>query len=604
MVQRRKLAACLCLVLYVFSMSLFVVEALADNDYTTNTTFWHWLAGGTNRTIGNFLQSHIGTGNLLGYFPATGVCARSSDNKHHAESVTGVSDDGYCMCVCEACGDEFKSSTLAQDVYEDCVSELPAQGLNSDGSLIWHPTFSDLDKIIFYQRNGNGKTYNIELTSSDAFTLDNSGFISASPRDSNSLSLILSKQSDYYYYYSGTYDINIPVPGTYTSVVDTALIGYTSDSSGDVAFSSKHGETSKTCYSQVMTFTCGNNKELGLSRTTDFYGIFFLPYFRIVPDDPFSDISSSDGMYSKTTRPTAISGAYGTIDGNGNIQRIESSSIVNEDDHTVYNPVTNTTHGITDWTYDYDNRSYDITADDGSNLKVTYGNDNVTIVEDGASYNVYYITESSGGNGGGGADHAHSYSSVVTTQPTCTLPGVKTYTCTCGDSYTENIPAKGHSWAVKTQVFTEYGDDGEVIQQGYTIFRCSACGEEYRNDSGSLPPGGSSASGGSGDDTGTIWGKLGQLFGTIALAPLRLIEAALSVVLDGLISLAQVITDGLTSIVEMILGWFDVIPGLFGGFSSFLGAVFSFLPEEMVMLLEFGLAAVIFAGILRAVLGR
>lgn len=47
----------------------------------------------------------------------------------------------------------------------------------------------------------------------------------------------------------------------------------------------------------------------------------------------------------------------------------------------------------------------------------------------------------------GGTFHTHSYTSRVTTAATCTTDGVKTFTCTCGASYTENIPATGHSYA-------------------------------------------------------------------------------------------------------------------------------------------------------------
>ncbi len=47
-----------------------------------------------------------------------------------------------------------------------------------------------------------------------------------------------------------------------------------------------------------------------------------------------------------------------------------------------------------------------------------------------------------------GAICGHSYSESVTTKPTCTDTGVKTYTCgTCGDSYTETVAATGHSFA-------------------------------------------------------------------------------------------------------------------------------------------------------------
>lgn len=46
------------------------------------------------------------------------------------------------------------------------------------------------------------------------------------------------------------------------------------------------------------------------------------------------------------------------------------------------------------------------------------------------------------------APHTHSYSSKVTTAATCGKDGVKTFTCSCGDTYTEKIAATGqHSWS-------------------------------------------------------------------------------------------------------------------------------------------------------------
>ena len=42
------------------------------------------------------------------------------------------------------------------------------------------------------------------------------------------------------------------------------------------------------------------------------------------------------------------------------------------------------------------------------------------------------------------APHTHSYTEQVTTAPTCTDKGVKTFTCVCGDSYTEEIAALEH----------------------------------------------------------------------------------------------------------------------------------------------------------------
>lgn len=66
---------------------------------------------------------------------------------------------------------------------------------------------------------------------------------------------------------------------------------------------------------------------------------------------------------------------------------------------------------------------------------------------------------------------------VVTTQPTCTEKGVRTYTCkTCGGaSYTEDIPANGHSY---TAVVT----DPTCTEKGYTTYTCSVCGNNYKAD--------------------------------------------------------------------------------------------------------------------------
>ena len=44
-----------------------------------------------------------------------------------------------------------------------------------------------------------------------------------------------------------------------------------------------------------------------------------------------------------------------------------------------------------------------------------------------------------------GGNHMHRYKSKITVSATCDKSGVKTYTCPCGDSYTETISPTGHS---------------------------------------------------------------------------------------------------------------------------------------------------------------
>lgn len=50
------------------------------------------------------------------------------------------------------------------------------------------------------------------------------------------------------------------------------------------------------------------------------------------------------------------------------------------------------------------------------------------------------------GNTGGNNSHKHHYTSAKTANESCTANGTITYTCSCGDSYTESIPAYGHAW--------------------------------------------------------------------------------------------------------------------------------------------------------------
>jgi hypothetical protein len=72
------------------------------------------------------------------------------------------------------------------------------------------------------------------------------------------------------------------------------------------------------------------------------------------------------------------------------------------------------------------------------------------------------------------APHSHSYTSSVTKAATCTTAGVRTYTCSCGHSYTASIPATGHKWnnGVVTVAPTEE-------KEGVRTYTCTLCGETY-----------------------------------------------------------------------------------------------------------------------------
>ena len=53
-------------------------------------------------------------------------------------------------------------------------------------------------------------------------------------------------------------------------------------------------------------------------------------------------------------------------------------------------------------------------------------------------------------------EHTHSFDEgKVTTEPSCTEKGVKTFTCSCGETKTEEIPALGHDWNEASYTWAE-----------------------------------------------------------------------------------------------------------------------------------------------------
>lgn len=69
--------------------------------------------------------------------------------------------------------------------------------------------------------------------------------------------------------------------------------------------------------------------------------------------------------------------------------------------------------------------------------------------------------------------HDHSYTETVTKQPTCTENGTRIYTCSCGDSYTESIPATGHNYVSRVT------KEPTKSQEGVMTYTCKNCGHSY-----------------------------------------------------------------------------------------------------------------------------
>ena len=68
--------------------------------------------------------------------------------------------------------------------------------------------------------------------------------------------------------------------------------------------------------------------------------------------------------------------------------------------------------------------------------------------------------------------HEHSYTAELTKAATCTEDGVMTYTCSCGDSYTETVNATGHSYKLVSS------SPSTCFEPSVSKYKCENCGNE------------------------------------------------------------------------------------------------------------------------------
>lgn len=186
----------------------------------------------------------------------------------------------------------------------------------------------------------------------------------------------------------------------------------------------------------------------------------------------------------------------------------------------------------------------------------------------------------------------HEWQETERKEASCTLAGsIKSACSKCKTTKTETIPKLGHTWEVKTAVQTTYDEAGNVVTQGYTIYRCSVCGEEYKDTDGTGPPAVSTPDtpdDGEGNWFTKLLKKIGDFFGTTIGGLLELAGAALNKIFDSLITLAQNTLERLKQLVD-----------LFGSFGEALGVLWTWLPSEIMAVLVAGVTVFVFVALLK-----
>lgn len=557
-------------------LSLTVSVCASETEYVSPSTFVTWIAGKSE--IAQQILSHL----------SFDVCSISEDGHHHASSYVWDDIGGYYDCICQYCGNFFfaREKDLA-DAYDDYVSSLPAQGITSVGHLIWQPTFADVSASDGYHFSFfssptafSSLPYDVSVVSFSADISSNSVRASHTPSRS-----YINHKTGYLYFsviapMSGTYGVLPLYPCFSIRAVDET--GNIFEQNGDFSQGSFfHYDQGGTVSTPKVYYS------LSVTGSWSAVSHWYFPVYEVIPDTAL-DISSGD-TYNITTRPTSITGGnYGIVGDNNQIVKVEdNSTIVNETTNTYYNPATGQTAPITDWSYDYSDRSYNVTLESGDTATITYGDENITIQEGDTVYNIYYLVD------GSGAEVPpepcdHIWTETSRTEPTCVTAGKVISTCSkCQETKTKSISALGHDWQVKQIVTTEYDDTGQLVQEGYMLYECSRCQEQYKSTDGTSPPhGGSEEEGGS-----TIGGMIEKLLSGVG--------DVVKGIIKGILSLLTKAVEALQGIADLFTTFVASVVELFGGFTDFLAAVFPFLPQEFFTILSLGLLLTVAAAVLR-----
>lgn len=73
--------------------------------------------------------------------------------------------------------------------------------------------------------------------------------------------------------------------------------------------------------------------------------------------------------------------------------------------------------------------------------------------------------------------HTHSYIETITTEPTCIEEGTKTFTCSCGEKYTESIEMVEHTY--DKSIITQ---EATCTVNGKRLISCSVCNDTYEEE--------------------------------------------------------------------------------------------------------------------------
>lgn len=478
------------------------------------------------------------------------VCEFSDDHWHHADEsdyvkVSEGKDGTYGVrAKCKYCHKEFAVGGLTADdlssKYNDYVSNLPASGYDSAGKLLWQPRWSDVDSSAF-RIYVNSSLSLVECNGSTLTVGGNENYrVSVSGARISIDCLLQSSVKFYFKKASGEYiRFKTPISGYYTRMA-SPFYASRFETSGGTFETANYDYTAagRGLYSagSYLSGLTSSEWSVPFPKYNAVRGFceFYTPIYSVEP----ADASLVSNNYTINTRVNNFQGDYYD---NVTNNYYNNTTIINETTNNYYDMTTNNYYTMSNWSYDYQSRTYFVTLEDGTTITVQFGDDCLTITNNNVENSYQYVIKNGGSSPDTPAACKHNWTETIDVEPTCLEGGHANYTCSlCGETYEQILSAKGHNWTVKEHVNTVYGENGQIVTQGHTLYECSACGEQWYTETAAPPP---DVSGG-----GTIITWLTNFQTWLG----DTLSVGLTVNLGSIVDKLQVLIDNSTSTVENV----------------------------------------------------
>ena len=415
--------------------------------------------------------------------------------------------------------DSWTTSDDMKNDYNDFVSTLPATGYDSAGKLLWQPNFLDATNLDGSTRQYIGFTAHVSPYSSviSGFV---SGLVSTDIQNLDGASVSISGSKIHFDFTSTSKSYEVVVKGNYSGFARLCFPAPIAGSYSVVAspFITAQLETGKlTNYYTTTEYSwrpalvnSGNPYGAGGVLYADLYwsdangnkifpsdGIgltgarkhitFSTPIFQITPAS--SNTTTINNTYNINTRVNNFQGNYYN---NVTNNYYNNTTIINETTNNYYDMTTNNYYTMSNWSYDYQSRTYFVTLEDGTTITVQFGDDCLTITNNNVENSYQYVINNNSTpspNPETPSTCKHNWTETIDVAPTCLEGGHANFTCSlCGETYEQILSAKGHNWTVKEHVNTVYGESGVIVTQGHTLYECSVCGEQWYTETATPPP--------------------------------------------------------------------------------------------------------------------